>query len=152
MQITLTGEYAIRAIIFMACDLENKVFHISDISDENKIPEKFLRKIIPQLSNAGLIKSQRGIGGGIKLGKKASDITPLDIINAVEGDMALNKCLIDKEFCSNQRWCTVHTLWCDAQKQLKETLSSKSIAQLASETEAHKKKISRKIIKPVIRK
>jgi len=152
MQITLTGEYAIRAIIFMACGLEDTVFHISDISDKNKIPEKFLRKIIPHLSNAGLINTQRGIGGGIKLARKAADITPFDIIKAVEGEMALNKCLIDKEFCSDQRWCTVHTLWCDAQKQLKDTLSSKSVAQLAAETATRKKRFISKTIKPVIRK
>lgn len=152
MQITLICEYAIRAIIYMAGVKEDNIFHISDISQKNNIPEKFLRKIIPQLSNAGLIKTQRGIGGGIKLGKKTSEITPLEIIKAVEGDLALNKCLIDKEFCSDQRWCTVHTLWCDAQKQLKETLASKSIAQLAAETAARKKKLSGKIIKPGNRK
>ena len=55
--------------------------------------------------------------------------------------MALNKCLIDKAFCSNDRWCTVHTLWCDAQKKLRIILSSKSIAELARENEERKKKL-----------
>lgn len=142
MQLTLTGEYAIRAMIHMAGISDNKIFNIAAIASSNQIPEKFLRKIIPQLSTAGLIITQRGIGGGIRLGKPAEQITPLDIILAVEGEMALNKCLIDKEFCSDSRWCTVHTLWCDAQKKLKETLSSKSIAQLAVERNARKKKIS----------
>ena len=93
------------------------------------------------LSNAGLIHSQKGNGGGIKLGKPALEITPLEIIEAVEGEMALNKCLIDKAFCSNDRWCTVHTLWCDAQKKLRIILSSKSIAELARENEERKKKL-----------
>ncbi len=140
MQLTLTGEYAIRAMIHLASGKDDSIFRISEISDVNNIPEKFLRKIIPQLSNAGLIQSQRGIGGGIKLGKPALEITPLEIIEAVEGEMALNKCLIDKAFCSNDRWCTVHTLWCDAQKKLRIILSSKSIAELARENEERKKK------------
>lgn len=139
MQLTLTGEYAIRAMIYIVAVEENVLCKISEISSLNNIPEKFLRKIIPQLANAGLIKSQRGIGGGIKLGKPSNQITPLDVIIAVEGEMALNKCLIDKQFCSNERWCTVHTLWCDAQKNLKLILSSKSIAQLAKENKEKKK-------------
>jgi Rrf2 family protein len=144
MQLTLTGEYAIRAMIHLASGKDDSIFRISEISYVNSIPEKFLRKIIPQLSNAGLIRSQRGIGGGIKLGKPALEITPLEIIEAVEGEMALNKCLIDKAFCSNDRWCTVHTLWCDAQKKLRIILSSKSIAKLARENEERKKKLNLK--------
>ena len=139
MQLTLTGEYAIRAMIYIAGGSSESVLHISEISERNNIPEKFLRKIVSQLSNTGLVQSQRGIGGGIKLGKPASAITPLDIIEAVEGKMALNKCLIDKEFCSNERWCTVHTLWCDAQVKLREILASKSIEELARENELRKK-------------
>jgi Rrf2 family protein len=141
MQLTLTGEYAIRAMIHLASGKDESIFRISEVSEVNNIPEKFLRKIIPQLSNAGLVQSQRGIGGGIKLAKPALDITPLQIIEAVEGDMALNKCLIDKAYCSNDRWCTVHTLWCDAQKKLRITLASKSIAELAQENEERKKKL-----------
>lgn len=140
MQLTLTGEYAIRAMIYLASDKQRTIYHISEISRSNDIPEKFLRKIISQLSLSGLIQSQRGVGGGIKLGKPASSITPLDIIQAVEGNLALNKCLIDKEFCSSQRWCTVHTLWCQALISLKEILSSKSIAELADENEIRKKR------------
>ncbi|MCL4547347.1 MAG: Rrf2 family transcriptional regulator [Bacteroidetes bacterium] len=143
MQLTLTGEYAIRAMIHLAGSADGSSFKISDVSSANDIPEKFLRKIISQLSSVGLIISQRGIGGGIKLGKPADSITPLEIIEAVEGDMALNKCLIDKAFCSNQRWCTVHTLWCEAQAQLKVILASKSIALLAKESEERKKKFLR---------
>ena len=71
MQLTLTGEYAIRAMIHLASGKDDSIFQIAEISNVNNIPEKFLRKIIPQLSFAGLIQSQRGIGGGIKLGKPA---------------------------------------------------------------------------------
>jgi Rrf2 family protein len=140
MQLTLTGEYAIRAMIYLVEIRDESVSKISVISAENNIPEKFLRKIIAQLSIAGLVISQRGIGGGIRLGKPAASITLLEIIEAVEGELALNKCLIDKEFCTNQRWCAVHSLWCETQLKLKEILASKSIEQLAVENELRKKK------------
>jgi Rrf2 family protein len=143
MQLTLTGEYAIRAMIHLVSGKDDSVFRISEVSKSNNIPEKFLRKIVAQLSYGGLVQSQRGIGGGIKLGKPASSITPLHIIEAVEGKLALNKCLIDKAFCSDDRWCTVHTIWCEAQMKLKEILASKSIEQLYKENEERKKIVSK---------
>ena len=142
MQLTLAGEYAIRTMIHLAGKEENSTLIISDISASCNIPEKFLRKIIPQLCSAGLLKTQRGIGGGISLGKSPAIITPYQIIEAVEGKMALNKCLIDKEFCSDTRWCTVHTIWCEALAELRKVLSSKSIKELAEENRARKKKLA----------
>jgi len=134
MQLTLAGEYAIRTMIHLVENEDKEIVTIKEIAEQQNIPEKFLRKIIPQLCNAGLIKSYKGIGGGISFAKNPDEITPYDIIQAVEGPLALNKCLIDKEFCSNTRWCSVHTLWCDLLALMREKLSSKSIKELAIES------------------
>ena len=133
MQLTMTGEYALRSMLYICSKPYGFVFQISEISASNNIPENFLRKIIPLLNKAGILQSQRGIGGGISLLKPAEEITPLEIIEAVEGPIGLNKCLISSDFCSNERWCSVHVLWSEAQSKLKEMLSSKTLAQLAIE-------------------
>jgi Rrf2 family protein len=135
MQLTLTGEYAIRAMIYMAGKPFGTSFTIAEIASSNRVPDKFLRKILPQLATSGLIQSQRGKGGGVKLKMQAEDITPLHIIQAIDGDMALNKCMIDNDFCSDSRWCSMHVLWAEAQKNLKKILSGKSVAELAKESE-----------------
>jgi Rrf2 family protein len=134
MQLTLAGEYAIRTMIHLAENEDKEIVTIKEIANQQNIPEKFLRKIIPQLCSAGLIKSYKGINGGISFAKSPDEITPYDIIQAVEGPLALNKCLIDKEFCSNTRWCSVHTLWCDLLAMMRQKLSSKSIKELAIES------------------
>jgi Rrf2 family protein len=138
MQLTLTGEYAIRAMIYIAGKPIDTSFTIAEIASSNRIPDKFLRKILPQLAVAGLLQSRRGKGGGIKLKVEADQITPLHIIQAIEGDMALNKCMIDNDFCTDSRWCSMHVLWAEAQKNLKKVLSGKSIAELAKDSE-HKR-------------
>jgi len=138
MQLTLTGEYAIRAMIYIAGKPFGTSFTIAEIASSNKIPDKFLRKILPQLSSAGLLQSQRGKGGGIRLKINAADITPLNVIQAIDGDMALNKCLIDNDFCTDSRWCSMHVLWAETQKNMKKVLSGKSLAELAQESE-HKR-------------
>lgn len=138
MQLTLMGEYALRAVLYMASLPEDSITTISEVSQANNIPENFLRKIIAILSSYEIINSQRGKGGGIRFKKSPDKITPLEIIQIIEGKMALNRCLIDKEFCSNTRWCSVHILWCEAQKHLRQILSSKTISQLARENEKRK--------------
>lgn len=134
MQLTLAGEYAIRTMIHLAENEEKGLIRITEIAIEQNIPENFLRKIIPKLASAGLIKTIKGYNGGITFGKDSNQITPQEIIQAVEGPLAINKCLIDKEFCSNTRWCSVHTLWCDLLVEMRLKLSSKTIKQLAIES------------------
>lgn len=133
MQLTMMGEYAIRAMLYMCSQQPEKVFQISEIARENSIPDNFLRKIIPLLCKAGILKSQRGISGGITLLKNSKDITPLDVIEATEGEFALNKCLISADFCSNDKWCSMHVLWTETQKKIKEILSEKTFYELSKD-------------------
>lgn len=139
MQVTMMGEYAIRAMIFLAAKPKGELVQIPEISKEWKIPENFLRKIIPLLSRGGLIYSQRGSGGGIYLLRPATEITALDVIEAVEGKVYLNRCLFNDALCENVGWCSMHTLWDEAQAKLREVLSSRSIAELAAANEQNKK-------------
>ncbi len=142
MQLTMTGEYALRAMLYICSKPKGSIFQISEVSTSNDIPENFLRKIIPQLNKSGILQSQRGIGGGISLLKPAEEFTPLEVIESVEGEIGLNKCLISTGFCSNERWCSVHVLWSEAQKKLKEILAGKTMAQLSKENTSRFKTIN----------
>ena len=133
MQLSMTGEYALRAMLYICSKPFGSAFQISEIAEKNDIPENFLRKIIPQLKKSGILNSQRGNGGGISLMKKAELITPLDIIEAVEGPIALNKCLIHSKYCSRDNYCSFHLLWSDAQQLLKGKLAGSNLQELADE-------------------
>ncbi|HUN65164.1 MAG TPA: Rrf2 family transcriptional regulator [Bacteroidota bacterium] len=136
MQLTMTGEYAIRAILSLAADPDGKAQQISDIARNWEIPENLLRKIIPQLSRAGLIHTRRGTNGGIRLAIPADVLTLLDVIEAVEGKLSLNRCLIHSDFCHRERSCPVHGVWCEAQSALKQILRQKTFAELARQNAA----------------
>jgi len=131
LQLSMIGEYALRAMLYICLEPYGTCYQISEIAEKNDIPDNFLRKIIPLLKKADLLNSQRGNGGGITLQKYAKDITPLQIIDAVEGPILLNKCLIHDKFCSRDDYCSYHILWADAQKELKEKLASKNLYELA---------------------
>jgi Rrf2 family iron-sulfur cluster assembly transcriptional regulator len=99
MQITMLGEYAIRTMMYLASCGENTIVNIKEVSNMWDIPESFLRKIIPKLTRAGYISSHRGKNGGIYLARPAETITPLDIIESVEGEISLNRCVLFPEEC-----------------------------------------------------
>lgn len=133
MQLTMMGEYALRTMTYICTYPAGTVFQISDIAEKNEVPESFLRKIVPMLCKGKMLQSTRGSKGGIKLLKSGDEITPLMIIECVEGEISLNKCMIGKEYCSNDNWCSVHILWSGAQKMLRDKLSSTTMAILAKE-------------------
>lgn len=132
MQLTMQGEYAVRAMMHVASLPKGTVARIPVISREWEIPEKFLRKIVAKLAKGGLLRSHRGAGGGISLGKAAKSITLLDVIELVEGPMALNKCLINPRFCRRTRTCSAHVVWCEAQTAMRAILNSRTLAELTA--------------------
>jgi Rrf2 family iron-sulfur cluster assembly transcriptional regulator len=132
MQLSMTGEYAVRTMIHLASVPEGALVQICDVSKEWDIPEGFLRKIVAQLSKDGLVRSQRGAGGGIRISRPPETLTLLEVIEAVEGRVFLNKCLIASGTCHLDQTCAVHQVWCEAQKSLQRILSQKSLAELAS--------------------
>jgi Rrf2 family protein len=131
VQLTMMGEYAIRAMMHLSARPFGTRIPISDVSAQWDIPESFLRKISAQLAKARLIVTQRGVRGGLSLARPAEEITLLDVLEAVEGPLSLNKCLINLRACPRTGWCAVHVLWSEGQEKLKETLRSRSLAELA---------------------
>lgn len=127
----MTGEYAVRAMVGLSTQPFGTVVQIPEVSGRWDIPESFLRKIITLLAKAGLIHSQRGNNGGIRLAIPPEQLTLLDVIEAVEGKIFLNKCLVGPHFCERTQWCAVHIVWCEAQAALKHILRNKSLAELA---------------------
>jgi len=138
MQLSRAGEYAIRAMLHLAANNSTNLPNISSIAKTWNIPESFLRKILNTLTRQGLVYSSRGSGGGITLARPAQDITLLDVIEAIEGKIYLNQCLIGPEMCEHDVWCPVHTVWIEAEDTLKKILSSKSLADLVSTPEFKK--------------
>lgn len=129
----MLGEYAIRAMIFLANEAPGSIVRIPEIAREWDIPEKFLRKIIPMLSKAGLIETLRGKNGGVRMAVSADSVTPLQIIEAVEGKLIMHRCFLENGICQRSSWCAMHTLWLEAQQKFGEVLSSKTLRQLVNE-------------------
>jgi Rrf2 family iron-sulfur cluster assembly transcriptional regulator len=131
MQITRTGEYGLRGLLFLANQPPDKVVLISEISKDRNIPEAFLAKIFQRLSKAGLLRSIRGAKGGFSLGKPAHEITIREIIEALEGPIVVSRCLLREGECKEERVCPLYPVWEELQQRILEILDRTTIEDLA---------------------
>ena len=130
MQITRREEYGLKGILFLAQQPPEKVTLVGEISRVQKIPEKFLAKIFQRLAKAGLLRSIRGARGGFLLRKPAHEITMREVIEALEGPVAINRCLLRKGECGEESDCPLHDVLEEAQKGLLKVLDGTTIADL----------------------
>ncbi len=131
LQLTRGGEYAVRAMTYLARFPEGHVASLHDIGQAQEIPESFLAKILQILVHAGLAVSQRGAHGGFALARPAEQITMRDVIEAVDGPISVNLCTLDPEECERSGNCEVHKAWLRAQEQLMDVLGGVTLSSLA---------------------
>lgn len=144
MVITRATEYAIRTIIYLAQQPRNEVVLKKDICRTQGVSPAFLTKILQPLIKSGIVSSQRGVGGGFLLAKDPELITLLDIFHTQEGDLKLNHCLIDSEFCSRDIFCAAHEVWDEAQQALSNVLLRHSVADIVRRQDEKLKALDKK--------
>jgi len=129
MQITRQADYALRAMLYLANHDPEKNAATSDIARIQHIPASFLAKIISQLSIAGLIKTFRGASGGVAMARTPDKISLLEVVEAIDGPIALNECTGNVGACSFGDDCPLRPLWCETQAELVNKLKATNFAQ-----------------------
>lgn len=89
--VTTKGLYGAQALIEMAVRKDQGVLQIKDLSEKCSIPKTYLEQLFNRLKKAGIISSLRGNKGGYVLAKDAKDISLLDIMEALEGNVEIAK-------------------------------------------------------------
>lgn len=135
MELTRKGEYAIRGIIFLARQPKGKIALISEIAEATSVPQTFLAKIFQSFAKLGLVNSYRGTGGGFTLGRPAASITLREVVEAVEGPIMPNRCLMGEGGCDHDRKCLVHPVWRKVQSEVVKILGGVTIEDLARQDE-----------------
>jgi Rrf2 family protein len=131
MQITKQADYALRAMRYLATLETGKRAATSFIAKEEHIPPSFLAKIVSQLSIAGLITTSRGARGGVSLARSPEDISLLEVVEAIDGPITLNECVLHPEVCEFGDDCPIRPVWQESQQELVKRLKNTSFKQLA---------------------
>lgn len=130
MQIPRRVDYGLRAVIYLAGQNAEKCCSIAEIAKEQGMPKKFLEKIIQDLMRKGLIKSKRGSCGGYTLARSPDAISFYDVIEAIEGPIAVNACMDQHVSCDQLPRCTMVGVWSEVQRKVTEVFTSTTIADL----------------------
>lgn len=88
MQVSAKADYAVRALLVLAADPAQQPIAGHVIATGQGMPVKFVENTLVELRNTGLVTSQRGAGGGFRLGRPADQITIADIVRAIDGPLA----------------------------------------------------------------
>ena len=130
MKLSTKGRYGTRAMLDLALHYGQGLILLKDIARRQEISEGYLEHVIIPLKAAGLVTSARGAHGGFALAKPPSEIRLSDIIQVVEGSIALVDCVDDPSVCSLADLCVTRDVWSDMKKAMSGILESTTLQDL----------------------
>ena len=134
MEITRRTDYATRIMLELARLPEGERVSARTLGDLAEVSYPFARSIVTELAAAGLVDARRGPAGGVRLARRARDISVYDIVIAIEGGVCLNVCVTEPGYCNRESGCEAHGLWNEASSLLADYLASRDLESLLSES------------------
>ncbi len=134
MRITQEADYAIRICIVL--NLIGGKTGATEIAEKACITQQFALKILRKLTAEGIVKSYKGVYGGYELARDAQNLTVLEIIEAIDGKLYINKCLSCDADCSRNQTksdCKMHIAFGAINKKLADNLSRVNIGLLTND-------------------
>jgi Rrf2 family iron-sulfur cluster assembly transcriptional regulator len=130
MRLNKAGEYAVRCVMHLAAKGNGNVISRREVARAMDIPEPFLAKIARQLTLAGILDVTQGSKGGYRLAQDPDELTLLDVVEAMIGQIFLNDCLCRPGSCRRSPTCLAHRVWKQVNQQLRSTLKNTTISQI----------------------
>lgn len=125
-----TVEYALRAMVQLAFDGQQGC-STEDLAKKTQVPRAYLSKVVQGLRASGLLRSQRGLGGGVYLNKPPEEISILDVVNAVEPVKRISSCPLGLKSHS-AKLCPLHSKIDMALAAIEESFGSTTLADLTT--------------------
>lgn len=107
------------------------------LAEQTKLALPTVSKLLKQLQRAGLVTSTRGLRGGYQLARPASEITAVEILDALEGPFAITDCASGHGQCGFEKSCRVGHAWQRLNMTIRRSLHEVSLAQLAGLDAGH---------------
>lgn len=135
MRLSSMADYAVVTMSAAARHCGGVRVSAAQLAEETGLPVPTVQKLVSRLTAAGLLRSSRGVGGGLKLARPAAAINLADIVEAVEGPIALTACVDHmRQDCGMEETCCVRPHWPLVNQTLRGALAGVSLTQLAAET------------------
>jgi Rrf2 family protein len=134
------AKYAINALVYLAKNYKQGPVLISEISEQENIPQKFLEAILLELKKDGMLNSKKGKGGGYYLIKSPEEVNMADVIRSMDGAIALLPCVAHKyyepcEECKDEFTCGIRAVFIDVRNETVLMLKQSTLANILDREE-----------------
>ena len=136
MKINKLTDYSIVILANLVAKDENAMYTAKELSEFSGIPLPTVTRILKMLSNKGILESQRGAQGGYELTKNSTDISVAEVIEAMEGPIALTECASDDCGCAFEPSCVVGKPWQKINKAVNDVLRNISLSDMSGRDES----------------
>lgn len=126
-----TVDYALRAVVQLAY-LAPKSSTTVELAKVTQVPPAYLAKVLQSLVKAGIVRSQRGIGGGVSLAGDPSRLTILDIVSAVDPIRRIKSCPLELA-THGTKLCPLHRRMDAALAQVEQAFGSTTLAEVLTD-------------------
>jgi len=136
MKLSVRGEYALRALGVLGAHYGGEVVRIQAISEEQRIPKRFLEQILNDLKTGGIVESRRGVAGGYRLALPPDRIPLARVIRHLEGALAPVSCVSERFYakcsCPDESVCPVRSVMKEVRDAIATILETTTVADLVS--------------------
>jgi len=134
--LSMKAKYALKALIHMA-QQDSHALRSRQIGEAENIPQKFLDNILQELRQNGFVEAKRGIFGGYRLARPASEIFLGDVIRVIDGPLAPIRCASLKAYqkcddCADEATCHLRRLMLDVRNAMSAILDGRCLADLVA--------------------
>lgn len=132
MKLSTKGRYGVKAMVDLAINYGDEPVSIKTIAERQNISEYYLEQLFAVLRKGEVIKSIRGAQGGYILSREPKDISIGEIIELLEGPLALSDCL-EEDICENTNCCPTRLLWVRIKESIENVTKSTSLQDLVDD-------------------
>ncbi len=138
MHLTKKSKYALLGLAYLVSRDRGTTVPLAEVAKAQALPATFLAKIFQELARHGVLEADRGRGSGYTLSRAPAEVRVREVVEAVEGPMALKQCLLWSNDCGEEDPCPLHYRLEQFHAQLDDVLNEVTLADYADKT-AHVK-------------
>ena len=129
MKLSTRGRYGTRMLLDLALQPEKPVV-LKDIAQREQISLPYLERLIAPLIGGGIIRSARGIRGGVSLARTAEKISLSEVVPLLEGSITPAECVDNPEVCARSKFCVTRDIWGELKQAMEGVLQSTTLKDL----------------------
>lgn len=127
-------EYGLQAVLYMAAQTGRENIPAEEIAGKLSIPKEFVSKILQNLTESGIVNSQKGKAGGFSIAKDPKRIKLIDIVTAIDGLAMFNSCVLGFPDCNPDKPCPLHDKWGELRSKAYNMLSDENLDHFREKT------------------